>query len=344
MKSGIFKAGIGYLMIAGLLCTLSTCAGGSNLTLASDPDGIFVPDLVFNTGPLGINPGGIVGGVRIFPPDHIWNVRVDNLPVDPNSDLYVNTIGRTASLHPDFGAGLWNGHMIGIPFNVVTSSTPKVRVRFDYADESDKVRYPIPAKPKIEGGSDHHMLIIQKDEKKLYELYDVRKDARGWRAGSGAVWNLSRYTLRPAGWTSADAAGLAILPGLVRYNEVASGEIRHAIRFTAPQTRNKYIWPARHQASSLAGLKYPPMGQRFRLKASFDVSGYPPHDRVILTALKRYGMILADNGAPWYISGAPNGNWDNDVLHLLHQVHGDDFEAVDCSSLMINVNSGRAAT
>jgi hypothetical protein len=307
---------------------------------ASQDQAALFPGIAANSADAALS-GGIVGGVRIFPPDHIWNARVDTLPVDARSAQYVETIGRTAYLHPDFGSGTWDGSPIGIPFNVVNNSTKKVKVSFYYPGESDRVGYPIPANPKIEGGSDHHMLIVQTDEKKLYELYDVRKDASGWHAGSGAVWNLTKYTLRRAGWTSADAAGLAMLPGLVRFNEVKSGEIRHAIRFTAPETRSAYIWPARHEASDNTGTRYPPMGQRFRLKASFDISGYPPEDQVILTALKRYGMILADNGASWYIGGSPDPRWNNDNLHRLQQVHGSDFEAVDCSSLMIFPNSGK---
>lgn len=290
---------------------------------------------------------GVVGGVEIFPPDHAWNVRVDSLPVDPGSDAFVATIGTNAYLHPDFGSGFWpegSRKKIGIPVNVVTNGTRKVKVKFRYAAESDRVKYPIPARPKIEAGTDHHMLIVNTDEQVLYELYRVRKDANGrWHAGSGAVWNLSDYRLRTAGWTSADAAGLPILPGLVRYSEVASGEITHAIRFTAPETRSAFVWPARHEASDLAAARYPPMGQRFRLKAGFDISGYPAEDQVILTALKRYGMILADNGAPWFIGGSPDPRWNNDNLHLLQQVHGSDFEAVNCSSLVIDPDSGKAA-
>jgi hypothetical protein len=286
-----------------------------------------------------------ISGVSIFPPDDVWNVPVDTLPVDPHSADYVKNIGTTAYLHPDFGSGLWEGNPMGIPYNIVPGTQQKKTVTFDYADESDPGPYPIPDNPVMEGGSDRHILILDRDNQRLYELFAAEKQPDGsWHAGSGAIFNLSDYRLRPAGWTSADAAGLAILPGLVRYDEVAAGEIDHAIRFTAPSTQRAYIWPARHYASSLTNTAYPPMGQRFRLKSSFNTTGYPTQARVILEALKEYGMILADNGAPWYITGAPDDRWDNDALHTLQQLKGSDFEAVDSSSLMISPDSGQART
>ena len=263
-------------------------------------------------------------GCSIFPADHVWNARVDNLPLDPNSAAYVTTIGAAKGLHPDFGSGTWDGFPIGIPYVSVPGSQPKVPVIFDYADESDPGPYPIPAAAPIEGDpagdGDRHMLIVDRDNGILYELYAVHQEQDGWHAGSGAIFDLNGYALRPDGWTSADAAGLAILPGLVRYEEVEAGAINHAIRFTAPQTRRAYLWPARHYASSLTGSNYPPMGQRFRLRADFDITGYSPPVQVILTALKRYGMILADNGAAWYLSGAPDERWDNDDLVCLPPV------------------------
>jgi hypothetical protein len=292
---------------------------------------------------LTIASGPSVSGVFIFPGDHIWNTRIDSLPVDSRSSDYISAIGSTAYLHADFGSGLWEGTPIGIPYTIVNGSQQKKTVVFDYADESDSVPYPIPDNPLIEGGSDHHMVIIDRDAKILYELFAAEKMPDGsWTAGSGAVFDLSDYTLRPSGWTSADAAGLAILPGLVRYDEVSAGEITHAIRFTAPSTRKAYVWPARHYASSITDPAYPPMGQRFRLKSSFDTSGYSSQAQIVLNALKKYGMILSDNGAPWYISGAPDERWNNDVLHTLHQLRGSDFEAVDTSSLMISPDSGKA--
>lgn len=287
---------------------------------------------------------------QILPASNIWNVPVDRLPADANSAAYIAAIGRDRTVHADFGSGEWppdSGSPIGIPYVTVPGTQPGVTVSFDYWEESDPGPYPIPANPPIEGGpqgdGDRHVLVIDRDAAKLYELFYAFPQAGGaWHAGSGAVFNLKSNLLRPSGWTSADAAGLPIFPGLVRYDEVAAGEIRHALRFTAPQTRKAFVWPARHHASSLTGSQYPPMGQRFRLKAGFDMSGFSPQAQVILRALKRYGMMLADNGSAWYISGAPDERWDNDVLHELHQVRGSDFEAVNTSSLMMNPNSGKA--
>ncbi len=289
-----------------------------------------------------------VAGCDVFPADNVWNTPVDTLPVDANSAAYVATIGADAHVHADFGSGEWEGGPIGIPYVDVDSSQPNVPVTFEYDDESDPGPYPIPPDAPIEGGSgssgDRHVLVLERDNCILYELFDAWPQDGGssWRAGSGATFDLSSHALRKDGWTSADAAGLPILPGLIRYDEVAAGEIRHAIRFTAPQTRDAHVWPARHDASSLTGLQYPPMGQRFRLKSGFDVSGFSPEVQVILQALKTYGMILADNGSSWFISGAPDERWDNDALHELHTVHGSDFEAVDESSLMVDPDSGQA--
>ena len=284
---------------------------------------------------------------EVFPADNIWNTTVDNLPLDSNSAAYVATIGPESNLHPDFGSGVWppgSDSPIGIPYVTVPGTQPMVQVSFDYGDESDAGPYPIPADAPIEGGSDstgdRHVLVIDTTNCILYELWDAFPQSDGsWQAGSGAIFDLNSDQLRPARWTSADAAGLPIYPGLVRYDEVASGEINHALRFTAPQTRNSYVWPARHYASSLTGTQYPPMGQRFRLKAGFDISGFSPQTQVILIALKRYGMILADNGSSWYISGAPDPSWDNDILSELGRVAGSNFEAVDVSSLMVSPDS-----
>jgi hypothetical protein len=288
-----------------------------------------------------------IAGCPVFPDNNVWNSPVDTLPVDPNSQNYVATIGSGKGLHADFGSGLWDGGPIGIPYTIVNGSQAGVSVNFDYADESDPGPYPIPPDPLIEGGpqstGDRHVLIIDKDHCTLYELYSAYPQSDGtWQAGSGAVFNLLSDALRPAAWTSADAAGLPILPGLVRYDEVASGGIGHALRFTAPQTRNTFIWPARHYASSLNGQQYPPMGQRFRLRAGFDISGFSSETKVILRALKRYGMILADNGSSWFISGVPDPRWNNEVLHELSRVSGSEFEAVDESSLMVSPDSGQA--
>lgn len=289
-----------------------------------------------------------VAGCAVFPADNIWNTPVDDLPVDANSAAYIETIGAEVGLHPDFGSGLWKDAPIGIPYTTVLSSQAGVTVTFLYADESDPGPYPVPPDVQIEGGpnsdGDRHVLVVDREKCILYELYSAYPQPDGsWTAGSGAIFDLHSNALRPEGWTSADAAGLAILPGLVRYDEVAAGAIPHAIRFTVPQTRRAVVWPARHFASSLTGGQYPPMGQRFRLKADFDISGFAPETRVILAAMQRYGIILADNGSAWYISGVPDERWDNDVLRALGQVKGSNFEAVDVSSLMADPDSGRVA-
>jgi len=265
----------------------------------------------------------------IFPATNVWNKRVDSLPVAANSDAMVAAIGIGSNLHPDFSA---TGY--GIPFNVVGTSTPRRTVTFTYASESDRVKYPIPAKPKIEGGSDRHLLMVDTNACKLYELFAAVSTSSGWHAGSGAVWDLRSNQLRPAGWTSADAAGLPILPGLVRYDDVLRGAIRHAIRFTAPVTCNGYIYPARHEAGSGSCATRPPMGLRVRLKATVDISKYGSQARIVLTALKRYGMILADNGSPWYITGAPSSRWNDTMLHTLGAIKGSDFEVVDTTGFV----------
>jgi hypothetical protein len=247
----------------------------------------------------------------------------------------MGSIGLSAALHPDFSSLAWNGGLgYGIPFNVTGASTPRQSVSFYYPDESDPGPYPIPASPKIEGGSDRHLLSWDTSACYLYELFDASLSGGQWTAGSGAIWDLRSNALRPAGWTSADAAGLPILPGLVRADEAFAGAINHALRFTAPYTARAYIYPARHQAGCTASNCLAPMGLRIRLKASVDISAYPPVDRVILTALKRYGMLLADNGSAMYLTGAPDARWNDDELHMLQQLHGSDFEAVETSGLV----------
>ena len=266
----------------------------------------------------------------IFPIDNVWNARVDGRPVALNSATMINSIGLDRGLHMDFGS--YAGY--GIPWQVVGAATPRSTVTFEYADESDRVGYPIPATPKIEGGSDRHILMVDKDACRLYELFAASKAGGHWYAGSGATWDLRSNALRPAGWTSADAAGLPILPGLVRYEEVAGGAIRHALRFTTNRTRKAYIYPARHHASDSTSTALPPMGLRVRLKASYDTSQFSPHARAIAEALKRYGMILADNGSPWYISGTSDPRFDDDVLHELDVITGKNLEVVDTSGLV----------
>ena len=272
-------------------------------------------------------------GCPVFPKSNPWNQRVDRLPVAQDSATMIRSIGLETGLHADFGAGLWEGAPIGIPFDVVTRATPRSRVSFEYADESDRVRYPIPRPVDIEGGSDQHALLIDKTACRLYELGGLERSGGRWAAWAGAVWNLRSNRLRRAGWTSADAAGLPIFPGLARYDEVRRGVIDHALRFTAARTRRAYLWPARHYASSSTDPALPPMGLRVRLKASFDVRPFPRQAQIVLVALKRYGMLLADNGSCWYVSGAPSPGWSNDQLHTLSRVKGSNFEVVDASSL-----------
>ncbi len=286
------------------------------------------------------NPAGL-GGCPLFPNNNIWNTPIQKLPVDPRSSDYISSIGAATGLHPDFGT-VYEGDPIGIPYNLVTGDQPGVQVSFVYDDQSDHVLYPIPDNPLVEAGSDRHILIVDTDNCGLYELFAAEKQGASWQAGSGAFYNLYSNALRPDDWTSADAAGLPILPGLVRYDEVASGQINHALRFTVSTTRSSHVWPARHDASSHTGLSLPPMGQRFRLKANFDISGFSPQVQVILSAMKTYGLILADNGSNWYISGSPDDRWDDDMLvSELRMVKGSDFEAVSSTILMIDPDSGQ---
>jgi hypothetical protein len=261
-------------------------------------------------------------GCPVFPASNPWNQRVDQLPVASDSDAIVAAIGADEPLHPDFGT------QYGIPFTTVSGSQRKLPVSFDYADESDRGPYPIPLDVPIEDGGDAHALIVDRDSCRLYELYAAQRTGASWHAGSGAIWNLRSNKLRPKGWTSADAAGLPILPGLARWDDVKQGSIDHALRFTVQRTRDAFVFPARHAASSLTDPDLPPMGLRLRLKASFDVSKYPRQARIVLTALKRYGMLVADNGSNWFVSGAPSPHWNDDQLNTLKQVRGADFEVV----------------
>lgn len=277
----------------------------------------------------------------VFPANNIWRADVSGLPVHSRSNAYVASIGAGSNPHPDFGSGMWEGHPIGIPVTSVKPGQSTVSVRFEYAGESDRGPYPVPADVKVEGGSDSHIILHDAQACRVYELFAARKGSGGWRAGSGAVFDLRSNDLRRAGWTSADAAGLSIFAGLVRYQEVAAGHIDHAIRITAPRTANKYVWPARHAASSSSDPDLPPMGLRLRLKKSVDISRLPKQARIIAEAMQRYGVILADNGSPWYISGAPDNGWSNGDLRALKNLRGSDFEAVDVSGLMVSPNSGQ---
>src|SRR6185503_11422714 len=288
----------------------------------------------------------LVGECSVLPPNNIWNTPVDTLPVLSNSAAMVNTIGASRAFHADFGSGTWDGGPIGTPFIRVHAGQTSYPASFRWPDESDPGPYAIPLDAPIQGGpnatGDRHAIAIDTDRCVLYELSRAFPQPSSWVADAGAIFDLKSNALRPLMWTTTDAAGLPMTAGLVTYDEVLSGEIRHAIRFTAPETRREFVWPARHYASSLTGSQYPRMGERFRLKASFDVTPYPSEVQVILRAMKKYGIILADNGTSWYISGTPDPRWNNTHLHMFHQLLGSNFEAIDATVLMIDPNSGRA--
>ena len=278
------------------------------------------------------------------PTDSFWHADVSGLPVHPQSATWISSIGGTAGLKADFGAGMWNGGPIGIPYTTVSGTQARVPVSFTYADESDPGPYPIPPNAPIEGGSssagDRHVLVVDRDACRLWELYSAYPQNGGasWTAGSGATWDLNSNGMRPLGWTSGDAAGLPILPGLVRYDEVAAGVIDHVIRFTAPRTANAYVWPASHKAAT-GGASDPPMGAWLRLKASYGISGFSTQNQVILRALKKHGMVLADNGSPFFMSGVPDPGWNDSDLNVLKTIPGSAFEAVDVSSLKVSSTS-----
>jgi hypothetical protein len=276
----------------------------------------------------GTSGGPTIAGCPVFPADNAWNTDISNAPVDPNSANYINSMGAGTGMHPDFGTN----PNYGIPFIVVPGTQPKVPITFRYADESDPGPYPIPDNAPIEGGAgstgDRHILVIDSGACYLYEVWASAGGPGNWSGGSGAIWHLNVDWTRPAGWTSADAAGLPVFPGLVRYDEVAAGAINHALRFTVNNTQHGYVAPASHFASSNTDPNTPPMGLRVRLKASVNISGYPASVQVILTALKRYGMIVADNGSDWYISGASDSRFNDDELRTIGNIHGSDFEVI----------------
>jgi hypothetical protein len=292
-----------------------------------------------------------LNGFVPFPSDNLWNEDISSAPVDPNSTAIINFIGTSVPLHPDFGSGLYNGSIIGIPYEVVDSSQGPVTINFTaYGDESDPGPMPIPLDAPIEGdpdpSGDQHVLILDNSNCWLYELFDASPSGSAWNAGSAAVWDLTADEQRPYTWTSADAAGLPIFPGLVRYDEVAAGQINHAIRFTLQSSQAGFIPPASHWAASSTNALAAPMGMRLRLKASFDISGFSAANQVILTALKKYGMIMADNGSSMFITGAPNDNWNNDDLHNLTGVTASDFEVIQMTPVYTasNIPQGAAPT
>lgn len=288
-----------------------------------------------------LGAGASLHGKQLFPSDNAWNEDISNADVDPNSDNLIAGMGLNTSLHPDFGT-VWNGAPNGIPYIVVAGNQTTVPINFTaFGSQSDPGPYPVPPAAPIEGGpgstGDRHVLVIDRDSWKLYEMYRAFPVNNGasWNADSGAIFDLNSNALRPAGWTSADAAGLPIFPGLVRYDEVfEQQEIKHAIRFTAQITRRAYVAPARHWASTNMSVDRPPMGMRVRLKASVDISGFSPAMQVILRALKKYGMILADNGSNWFISGAPDSRWSDDELNTLKNIKGSQFEVIKMTNIV----------
>jgi hypothetical protein len=298
----------------------------------------------------GLGLGAPLNGYLPFPADNPWNQDISALPADPASAAIIAFVGAAKGLHADFGSGLYLGAPIGIPYAVVGTGQARVAVAYQaYGDESDPGPMPIPSPPPFEGtdpgatSGDRHVLVLDRASQFLYELYASQLQPDGsWHADSGAIWDLTVDDQRPYGWTSADAAGLPIFPGLAKYSEVAAGAIGHALRLTVPVTRKAFILPATHWASSTSDAAAPPMGARVRLKAGFDLSGYPPQSRVVLQALKTYGMIVADNGSAWYLSGAPDPGWDNDDLHALGGVTGADLEVVRMDTVHTSVPAGAA--
>ncbi|HXX91401.1 MAG TPA: hypothetical protein VEI83_14375 [Acidimicrobiales bacterium] len=318
------------------------CAGAAAAALASLALGVTAPPVALAGTPV---PGA--PGCPMFPADNVWNTDISTLPVDPHSAAWTASMAAsTTNLHPDFGPSGDPANPYGMPFTVVPAGHPFVPVAFDYADESDPGPYPLGADTPIEGGQDatgdRHAIMVDPSTCTLFELYDATYSPGGSTAGSGAIWNLRSDALRPATWTSADAAGLPILPGILRYDEVLAGNVTHAIRMTAESTDTSFIWPARHEAGARSDPSLPPMGARFRLRASFDISGYSPQAQVILRAMQHYGLILADNGSNWYFGGSADPNWPQSLVDELKTVPASAFDAVDESSLMVSPDSGQA--
>ena len=283
----------------------------------------------------------------MFPADNYWHADVSHLPVNVRSAQWLSHMSPTRRLHPDFGPSYGAQPVpYGIPITLVAGTHPKVSVTFDYSAESDHVGYPLGSDTKVEGGQytsgDRHTVVIDVHACRLYETWATRRSGSRWLAGSGATWDMRSDRLRPSGWTSADAAGLPILPGLLRYEEVRAGRVDHAIRFTTDVTDRRFVWPARHQAGSVTNPAYPPMGARFRLKAGFSLAGYRADTQVVLRAMKAYGLVLADNGSPWYFQGTSDTRWQSPLLDDLKRVPASAFEAVNTASMVVSGNSGQA--
>jgi hypothetical protein len=288
---------------------------------------------------------GAVAGCPTFPADNYWHADVRDLPVHPRSQAWLSNMSTGRDLHPDFGPSYGDGPNYGIPITVVDGTHAKVQVTFDYDDESDHVGYPFGDDTRIEGGRDSggdmHAVVVDRTACRLYETWDTTESGGRWRAGSGATWNLRRNTLRPDGWTSSDAAGLPILPGLLRWREVRTGTLDHAIRFTTNITSRWHLWPARHDAGSTDDRSYPPMGARFRMRRSFSTAGFSEHARTVIRAFKRYGLVLADNGSPWYFQGEQHARWPADLVDELKTVPASAFVAIDTRPLMVDPDSAR---
>jgi hypothetical protein len=311
-----------------LAIALSACAAGGPEGSAAETERAAAP----------------VAGCPFLPVDNWWHADISDLPVHSRSPQWLRRMSPGDDLHPDFGPSYGDGPNYGIPVTVVDGDHRKVRVRFDYADESDRVRYPLGRDTRIEGGrgsdGDRHAIIVDRDSCRLYETWATRVRDGRWRAGSGAVWSLRSNKLRPDGWTSADAAGLPILPGLLRWPEVRDDTIDHAIRFTTDRTSRWHLWPARHDAGSYDSHRYPPMGARFRLDAGFDLTGYGRYARRVIRAMQTYGLVLADNGSAWFFQGEQHRRWPEGLIEDLKQIPADAFKAVDTSSLQVDPDSG----
>jgi hypothetical protein len=330
------------LAVAGGLAVIGAHGGGAAWSRDAGSAGSSTTDREAASAGISRAP---VGGTpcQVFPSDNYWNADISSLPVHPRSATWLSHMSTGVDLHPDFGPSFGDGPNYGIPVTVVGAGHPKVRVRFRYASESDHVRYPLGADTRIEGGrrsdGDRHAVIVDKGTCRLYETFDTRKRDGRWHAGSGATWSLGSDHLRPDGWTSADAAGLPILPGLLRWNEVKHLHVDHAIRFTTDVTSTHHLWPARHDAGSRISWTYPPMGARFRLVASYHPTGFGPKAMAVVRAMKTYGLVLADNGSPWFFQGEQNGHWPIAFIDQLKRIPADKFVAVDTSSLKVSNDS-----
>ena len=329
--------------------SLAVVAGAATLTVAATVALAAAPSSALpGTPERSVLTSRPVAHCPTFPSNNYWHADISSLPRNPRSKAWLRHMSPNSNLHPDFGPSYGEQPVpYGIPITVVGGGHNKVRVRFQYASESDKVRYPLGKDSRIEGGwkahGDRHVIIVDKSSCMLYETWNTRLRSGHWHAGSGAVWNLRSNLLRPDGWTSADAAGLPILPGLLRWSEVKAGRVDHAIRFTTDVTDRRYIWPARHQAGSVNNRNYPPMGARFRMKASYDISGYSPRAKTVLRAMKKYGLVLADNGSPWYFQGDASAKWPGNLLDQLKRIPARAFVAVDTSPLRVDPDSARVS-